>query len=148
MKEAGVNLPGCLEDTHCLFEALLVVRKEQLLLAVDVMTNAMKTICGALKICAVGTLDEFTPQSPFSNESGTSTSRVVFLLDSFLTKICMPARKRKARCKVLDALLVVNLGLDVTDGVTGLQIQSDCRAGQRTHPHPQISACHLLRWPA
>ena len=38
-------------------------------------------------------------------------------------------------------LPVLNIGLNVIDGVTGLQIESYCRAGQCSHPHPQRSAC-------
>ena len=62
----------------------------------------------------------------------------------------MPPRKRKTKCKVdsffgqgaaclparltllirRDSLLVLNLGLDIVDGVTGLDIQGDGLAGQ------------------
>ena len=53
---------------------------------------------------------------------------------------------------VLNTLLVLNLGLDVIDGVTCLHIEIDCRAGQcldkRQHPTSQaqdkVQGCLLL----
>jgi len=43
------------------------------------------------------------------------------------------ARKDQALLIGRDALLVLNLSLDIVDGVTGLDIECDCLASERLH---------------